>query len=415
MSGLVAARPRPPQRNQKKAPIAPRATEAEVAAVLANVAELCGPATTLPQRYREAYGVPLDARALGFGKLGSLLAVGERRGLFAVERTARREDGTSGSWCLRPVGAEVTHDASDGESVGLLGFYHYARPPWTEPARDATAAWLRALCAQHRLGGRVRVATEGVNATVSGSSDGLDAFQATLSTTEGWHSVLFKREPCTPQQLWPALSCWLADELCGFGADEATRSKLDAVGPGIMLEPRAFRERMMEKDAVLVDVRNAYETNIGAFPGALDPKTRTFSDFQTWLEKDETRSALKGKDVLMYCTGGVRCERATAALRAAMPENKDRVFHLKGGIVSYMDEGLEGFAGANYVFDRRNRHGAAPRGSDEVLGKCLACRTPWDVYRGSATCAKCKVRVLLCDACLSSRDHEALVCELCAS
>ena len=162
-------------------------------------------------------------------------------------------------------------------------------------------------------------------------------------------------------------------------------------------------------------MRNANETNIGAFPGALDPKTRTFADFRTWLQKDETRGALKGKDVLMYCTGGVRCERATAALRAALPEaERDRVFHLQGGIVSYMDSGLEGFAGANYVFDRRNRHGAAPRGSDEVLGKCLACRKPWDVYRGSATCAKCKVRVLLCDACLSSRDHEALVCDLCS-
>ena len=117
----------------------------------------------------------------------------------------------------------------------------------------------------------------------------------------------------------------------------------------------------------------------------------------------------------MYCTSGVRCERASAALRAAMPEQKERVFHLRGGIVSYMDEGLEGFAGANYVFDRRNRHGAAPRGSDEVLGRCLACRKPWDVYRGSATCGRCKVRVLLCDACLSSRDHGALVCELCAA
>ena len=153
MSSLVAARPRPPQRNQKKAPVAPRADDTAIAAVLANVAELCGPATTLPQRYREAYGAPLDARALGFGKLGALLSLGERRGLFAVERTARREDGTSGSWCLRPFGAEITENTSDGESVGLLGFYHYARPPWTEPARDATAAWLRALCAQYGLGG----------------------------------------------------------------------------------------------------------------------------------------------------------------------------------------------------------------------------------------------------------------------
>ena len=70
MSGLVAARPRQPQRNQKKAPIAPRATEAAIAAVLANVAELCGPATTLPQRYRDAYGAPLDARALASASSG---------------------------------------------------------------------------------------------------------------------------------------------------------------------------------------------------------------------------------------------------------------------------------------------------------------------------------------------------------
>ena len=161
----------------------------------------------------------------------------------------------------------------------------------------------------------------------------------------GWGRVLFKREPCTPQQLWPALSCWTADELCGFGADEETRSRLYAVGPGIMLDPHQFRERMMEKDAVLVDVRNAYETNIGAFPGALDPKTRTFADFHQLLQKDETRSALQGKDVLMYCTGGVRCERATAALRAAMPENKDRVFHLRGGIVSLHGRGTGGLRG----------------------------------------------------------------------
>ena len=154
MSGLVAARPRPPQRNQKKPPVAPRATEAEVAAVLANVAKLCGPATTLPQRYREAYGVALDARALGFGKLGSLLAVGERRGLFAVERTARREDGTSGSWCLRPVGAEVTRDASDGDSVGLLGFYHYARPPSPCCAQSARSQAAVAFLPDSVQGGR---------------------------------------------------------------------------------------------------------------------------------------------------------------------------------------------------------------------------------------------------------------------
>ena len=149
MSGLVAARPRPPQRNQKKPPVAPRATDAEVAAVLANVARLCGPATTLPQRYRDAYGVPPGRARPGLRQARLIISRRRAAGLFAAERTARREDGTSGSWCLRPVGAEVTPNESDGESVGLLGFYHYARPPWTEPARDAISGGLapRALCA----------------------------------------------------------------------------------------------------------------------------------------------------------------------------------------------------------------------------------------------------------------------------
>ena len=408
MSGLV-------QPGQKKAPVAPRASDAVIAAVLAKVAALPGPATTLPQRYRAAHGAALDARSLGFAKLGALLAVGERRGLFALERTARRADGASGGWCVRGVGEEVT-EAAETEAGGLLGFYHYARPSWSAGARDATAAWLRALCDEHALGGRVRVACEGVNAAVSGHTSELDAFQATLATVDGWDGVLFKHEACTPAQRWPGLSCWTADELCGFGADAAARAALDAVGPGRALAPRAFAAKATG-NAVLVDVRNAYETAVGSFEGALDPKTRTFADFQSWLARPATRAALDDKDVLMYCTGGVRCERATAALRASLPsEERDRVFHLEGGIVAYLDQVPEQrlFRGANYVFDRRNRHGCAPRGSAEVLGRCLTCRAPWDTYRGSATCATCKVRVLLCDACLSSRDDAVLVCELCS-
>ena len=119
----------------------------------------------------------------------------------------------------------------------------------------------------------------------------------------------------------------------------------------------------------------------------------------------------------MYCTGGVRCERATAALRARLPAaDRGRVFHLEGGIVNYLDavDGRDSFfKGANYVFDRRNRHGAAPRGSADVLGSCAKCQRPWDVFRGSQTCASCRAKLLLCDACLSTNPAD-IDCALCA-
>ena len=226
----------------------------------------------------------------------------------------------------------------------------------------------------------MRVATEGVNATVSGSSDGLDAFRR-RSLHEGMGQRPLQARALHAQQLWPALSCWTRRRVVWFwrGRSDAVQARRRRAR--YLLEPHQFRERMMEKDAVLVDVRNAYETNIGAFP-ARSTKTRTFADFQQWLgeRRDAKRlqrqgrpHVLHGRRALRAGDGGVKGGYARA--------ERDGVFHLQGGIVSYMDEGLEGFAGANYVFDRRNRHGAAPRGSDQVLGSAWRAATVGRVQR----------------------------------
>ena len=308
-----------------------------------------------------------------------------------------------------------------------LGFYHYASPAWSEAGRDATAAWLDALASALRLAGRVRVAAEGVNATLSGASRDVAAFVAALRAVpgDGWPGVEYKVEACGPGAAWPRLVVWTAEELCGFGAGAAERRALDATGPGAALDPRAFHARLSDaggaRPPVLVDVRNGYETRVGGFRAegleTLDPGTRTFADFAAWLDAPATREALGGRDVLMYCTGGVRCERATAALRTRLPEaERGRVFHLRGGIVKYLEAHGDGghFVGANYVFDRRNRHGAAPRGSADVLGSCDGCAAPWDVYRGSHACASCAGKLLLCDACLS-RPKAGRECEMVAA
>lgn len=431
-------RPRAPQRGQRKAPPSARADDATIAAVIANIGALVEAAaapvnaTTLPALYSAAHGAPLDARALGFKKLGLLLEVGAARGSWAITKAPRRATSAattaSGTWFLARRGFSAAAAPADAADGTILGFYYYAAPEWTAGGRDATVAWLAALCEAFGLGGRVRVATEGVNATVSGALSGCEALRDALTAAGGgWEAVLYKFEAAGPAGRWPGLSVWAADELCGFGADAEKRAAYDAAGAGDRLAPRAFIERARApatgggRPPVLVDVRNSYETAIGRFevPGVatLDPQTATFRDFDAWLDAPSTRAALQGRDVLMYCTGGVRCERATQALRSRLPaQDRGRVAHLEGGVVAYLDAcgGPDSlFIGANYVFDRRNRHGANPRGSADVLSKCAACAAPWDVYRGNPACATCKRKLLLCDACLSA--GATADCDACAA
>ena len=174
---------------------------------------------------------------------------------------------------------------------------------------------------------------------------------------------------------------------------------------------------MAEKDTVIIDVRNYYESSIGHFKppssGAtlIDPKMRKSTEFPIWLDKPETKEKLKNKQVLMYCTGGVRCERASALLREKLrTEDSDLnvkgVYQLQGGIHKYLDEyeGDGGFwHGKNYTFDKRFAHGAKgmeEKGSVETIAKCEACSKPWDRFRGKRRCPTCGVPSLVCKECL---------------
>jgi len=115
---------------------------------------------------------------------------------------------------------------------------------------------------------------------------------------------------------------------------------------GVHLDPKDYHKKMAEKDAVIVDVRNHYEADIGKFNkqekvgGAkyIDPKMRKSTDFKEWLSKEETKKQLAGKQVLMYCTGGVRCERASQIIKSEIGDSVKGVFQLKGGIEKYMME-----------------------------------------------------------------------------
>lgn len=209
-----------------------------------------------------------------------------------------------------------------------------------------------------------------------------------------------------------------------------------------------------DEETILIDVRNHKECQIGSFaPGiSIDPQTKTFAQFPKWVKENSTESdivpskestsnapsssILNNKRILMYCTGGIRCEKASAYIRQMVPENKG-IFHLKGGIHKYLEEfgqdalntndndadgGKEGddgdeclFVGKNFVFDRRGALDAKGHGIEEkagggedaslvkangsIIGKCQYCSDPYDVFHAENVCTVCREPILVCDKC----------------
>lgn len=221
------------------------------------------------------------------------------------------------------------------------------------------------------------------------------------------------------------------------------------------MEPKDYHQKLSEPNTVVIDVRNTYESDIGRFGkqegvgGAtlIVPAMRKSTDFPAWITKEETKQMLQGKNVLMYCTGGVRCERASALLKKEYGESVQGVFQLQGGIEKYLMQFPDGgfWHGKNYVFDKReafsvdNREGvggvlktgstthtqdaaSAPEKkkkkrkrtdeeappTEDILGVCAVCAVPWDRYIGKKKCAMCGVPVLMCEKCCTKKADKPL-------
>ena len=332
--------------------------------------------------------------------------------------------------------AEATKDGS--ASLGLAGqgqeryavllFYQYAKAGCELPRAmcEALKRSQLTLCLDLGLLGRVRIAREGLNVTLGGTLRSVrryiaaliaDALYAPLEPGSIHFKVGFLVEdspiPYERQKL-TSLSVKLTKEVVSLDVSEDERQQMLAAGPGRLLSPEQFHAALVARgDApdkvAVIDVRNSYETRIGRFEGALDPGTRQFSDFARWA--DARVDMLRAKDeVLMYCTGGVRCERASAYLRA---RGVSKVSQLHGGIQNYQDAFPDGglFRGKNFVFD--NRIAVPYPRCVEVVGCCARCARPWDDYSGQRRCARCRVLLLVCDQCSAEDGAEQLCCEGC--
>jgi len=322
-------------------------------------------------------------------------------------------------------------------------FYQYKEPAWTVKEHKATLNKVTELALNNKITGRGRCAPEGLNCTLTASANDIRSFCYALRK---WDPALFnptdfKLEDGIPDKnRFRTFTLRKVDELVGYALDGIKAPSLNRHS-GDHLEAPDYHKQMQQKDTVIIDVRNAYESDIGHFQppegGAqlLDPKMRTSQDFPKWLNAPETKEKLKDKTVMMYCTGGIRCERATALLNQITdvePEFKTKgVVMVRGGIERYLKTFPEGgyWKGKNYLFDKRMEQAPAKK-TGEALEKdvescCCLCHASYSKYLGQHKCADiipssglaCAVPVIVCDAeeCqkIATENPQKLNCPLC--
>ena len=223
----------------------------------------------------------------------------------------------------------------------IAAFYRFI--PVSKPA--ALAERLRAAFCEVDLCGTMLIADEGVNGTMAGSTKTIDHLLDALAEEVGLEraEVKFSFSQTRP---FKRQKFQIKPEIITF-----RKAKVDPTKPGQYVEAQEWNALIAETDVLLLDTRNRYETDLGTFDGATVPGIETFSDFVTYVR--ENLDAAKHQKVAMFCTGGIRCEKASAFMRQ---EGFEEVYHLKGGVLKYLEQVPEHdskWRGGCYVFDRR--------------------------------------------------------------
>ena len=279
--------------------------------------------------------------------------------------------------------SQISHtapSAADDAPLVVAAFYKFA--PLAD--REALQARLIALGDSVGVKGTLLLAPEGINATLAGPRAGIDAMLDALRALPGFADLTHK-ESTAEAPPFPRLRVRLKREIVTIRDPRADPN----TAIGTYVKPADWNDLITAPDVVLVDTRNDYEVEIGTFEGAIDPATTSFSEFPQWV-RDNLDPKTETK-VAMFCTGGIRCEKATALLKNM---GFAEVFHLEGGILKYLEEIPEAqskWRGECFVFDGRVSlsHGLTP-------GTHAMCETCNHAYPKTES---------LCPACGSERRY----------
>lgn len=274
-----------------------------------------------------------------------------------------------------------------------LSFYQYAKIKDTQVFRDELfKQWF-----EWQIFGRVYVATEGINAQISVPEHHFEAFKTHLNCIDFLEDIRLNIAIDDDGKSFYKLKIKIREKIV---ADGLSDENFDVTNSGQHLKAPEFNELAADPETVIVDMRNHYESEIGHFENALCPDVDTFRE--ALVKVEEILEDKKNANIVMYCTGGIRCEKASAYYKH---KGFEKVFQLEGGIIEYArqveKQGLENkFKGKNFVFDER----LGERISSEVISRCHQCDEICDTHHNCANDA-CHLLFIQCEAC--SKKYEA--------
>ena len=269
-----------------------------------------------------------------------------------------------------------------------LSFYKYAKINDPKRFRDDLFIFWDSI----DVLGRIYIAKEGINAQLSLPEVKLKIFVEHLNSISSLKNVRINIALKHEIKSFLKLKIKVRDKIVADGLND---DSFDVTKKGIHLNAEEFNNLMKEENTIVLDMRNHYESEIGHFKNAICPDVDTFRDSLDLIE-DKLKDHKEDKNLLMYCTGGIRCEKASAYFKHKGFKN---VFQLDGGIIEYVrqveNKQLENnFIGKNFVFDNRR----VEKVSDEIIAKCHQCGEPFDIHTNCAN-DSCHLLFIQCNEC----------------
>ncbi|MFN5249989.1 MAG: rhodanese-related sulfurtransferase [Bacteroidia bacterium] len=290
---------------------------------------------------------------------------------------------------------------ADPRPYRTISFYKYH--PIEEPAafRDKLYLMFTAL----EVVGRVYVAAEGINAQIAVPEEQVDAFRQALYSIDFLNGIRLNIAIEESDKSFYKLDLKLRPKIVADGIEDPT---FDPSNTGNYLDAEGWNKMMDMPDTVVIDMRNHYESEVGRFENARCPDVDTFKE--ELEEVIDEFGEKRNQRILMYCTGGIRCEKASAWMKH---NGFGEVYHLEGGIINYVKQVKENdldnrFHGVNFVFDQRLHE----RVTDEILAQCHQCGKPADTHVNCSNTG-CHLLFIQCSAC--AEQYHGSCSETCAS
>ena len=277
-----------------------------------------------------------------------------------------------------------TQSYKDGADLLVAALYHFTKLTNLDEKQVA----LEQICKSNSILGTLLLADEGINGTIAGNKDGI---KNVVNYISEWPEIseLELKYSFSSHQNFNRLKVRIKDEIVTMGKGDINVQEES----GTYVDPKDWNNLISQEDVIVIDARNEYEVSMGQFAGAIDPKTDTFRQFPNWADQLNQQPDFP-KKVAMYCTGGIRCEKASSYMKTL---GFDEVFHLKGGILKYLEvvpEEESLWEGECFVFDDRVSlvHGL----EEGEYSLCYGCQDPVspkdresEFYEAGVSCPSC--------------------------